>query len=138
MIDFSEGFPAQASSRLRNQHVVWLTTVDAAHGPQPRPVWFHWDGATILIFSQPHGAKVRHIARNPIVSVNLNSDDLADEVTVFLGEAAILPGWPQGTRADEYLQKYAEGMTALGLTPESFKQEYSTPIEVTPRAVRGF
>lgn len=138
MIDFKEGFPAQASERLQKQHVVWLTTVDAAHAPQPRPVWFHWDGATVLIFSQESGAKVRHIARHSAVSVHLNSDAQADEVTVLLGTAAILPSWPKGRRADEYLRKYAEGIAGLGFTPEAFQQEYNIPIEVTPTAVRGF
>jgi PPOX class probable F420-dependent enzyme len=138
LIDFSEGFPALASSRLRNEHVVWLTTVDAANVPQPRPVWFHWDGATILIFSQQRSAKVRHIARHPFVSLHLNSDAHGEEVTVLLGNAAILPGWPTGRRVDEYLKKYKQGMTGLGYTPESFREEYSVPIEVTPTAVRGF
>jgi PPOX class probable F420-dependent enzyme len=138
MINFKEGFPAQASARLRTQYVIWLTTVDAANVPQPRPVWYHWDGATILIFSQARGAKVRHVARHPAVSVNLNSDPRGDEVTVLLGTAAILPTWPTGRRVDEYLQKYAEGIAGLDFTPESFKQEYSIPIEITPTAVRGF
>ncbi len=138
MIDFSQGFPAQASSRLRKEHVIWLTTVDAAGVPQPRPVWFHWDGMTILIFSQQRAAKVRHIARHPHVSVHLNSDPHGDEVTVLLGTAEILPGWPAGPRVDEYLEKYSDGMAGLGYSADSFRAEYSVPIEITPTAVRGF
>jgi PPOX class probable F420-dependent enzyme len=138
MVDFSQGFAAQASSRLQKEYIIWLNTVDAGNVPQPRPVWFHWDGATILIFSQERAAKVGHIARHPLVSLNLNSGPEGDEVTVLLGTAELLPGWPAGPRIDEYLQKYKEGMTALGYTPESFKEEYNTPIEITPTAVRGF
>ena len=138
MIDFSSGFPATANERLKGQRVVWLTTVDPAGRPQPRPVWFHWDGVTFLVFSQENAAKVRHIASNPKVSVHLNSDPDGDEVTVFLGTAVLLPGWPAGPRLDEYLQKYEQGIAALGNTSESFMQEYNTPIEVTPAAIRGF
>ena len=138
MIDFARGFPRRASSRLRKQVMVWLTTVDSAGTPQPRPVWFHWDGSTFLIFSQPEAAKLRHVRRNPAVAINLNSDLDGDEVTVMLGVARILRSWPEGPRVDQYLRKYRAGMKALGFTGDSFKAEYSTPIEVTPTAVRGF
>jgi len=138
MIDFASGFPRRASSRLRKQIMVWLTTVDGGGTPQPRPVWFHWDGSTFIIFSQPGAAKVRHVHRNPAVAINLNSDPDGGEVTVMLGVARILPSWPDGPRTDQYLRKYRAGMKALGYTGDTFKAEYSTPIEVTPTAVRGF
>ena len=138
MIDFASGFPKRASSRLRKQIIVWLTTVDGGGSPQPRPVWFHWDGSTFLIFSQPGAAKVRQIRRNPAVAINLNSDPDGDEVTVMLGVARMLPSWPKGPRVDQYLRKYRAGMKALGFTSDTFKAEYNTPIEVTPTEVRGF
>jgi len=138
MIDFASGFPKRASSRLRRQNIVWLTTVDSAGTPQPRPVWFHWDGSSLIVFSQPGAAKVSHIRRNPAVAINLNSDPDGDEVTVMLGAARTLRSWPEGSRVDQYLRKYHTGMKALGLTSAAFKAEYSTPIEVTPTAVRGF
>jgi len=138
MIDFASGFPRRASSRLRKQIMVWLTTVDGGGTPQPRPVWFHWDGSSLIVFSQPGAAKVRHVHRNPAVAINLNSDPDGGEVTVMLGVARILPSWPDGPRTDQYLRKYRAGMKALGYTGDTFKAEYSTPIEVTPTAVRGF
>ncbi len=138
MIDFTKGFAKSASDRLRSQYVIWLTTVDSENAPLPRPVWFHWDGSTILIFSQKGTAKLRHIRRTPAVSINLNSDPKAGEVTVILGKARILDGWPEGPRVDEYLDKYREGIKKLGFTAESFKAEYNTPIEIQPTRVRGF
>ena len=60
MIDFSSPVGRKIKRRLREEQTIWLTTVDAQITPQPRPVWFHWDGETLLIFSQPSAAKVRH------------------------------------------------------------------------------
>jgi PPOX class probable F420-dependent enzyme len=138
MINFTGGFPKQASARLKEHYIVWLTTVDSDNVPQPRPVWFHWDGSTLLVFSQPQAAKLRHIARNPSVSVHLNSDAEGAEVTVLVGTAKVLPRWPKGKRTAEYLKKYQDGINGLGYTSESFAAEYTTPIEITPTAVRGF
>jgi PPOX class probable F420-dependent enzyme len=138
MVDFSTGFGRHIGSRLRRQQVIWLTTVDRRHCPQPRPVWFQWDGSTILIFSQRQGAKVRHIRRNPHVALNLNSDPAGNEVTVILGQARLLKRWPPRTRVVEYFRKYHRGLRDIGMTPESFKKDYCVPIVIRPVALRGF
>lgn len=138
MVESKKGFARTAGARMRRQDVIWLTTVDRTGAPQPRPVWFHWDGASVLIFSQGKAAKVSQIRGNPKVSLNLNSDPEGEQVTVLLGTARILPTWPEERRVRAYVRKYREGIEGLGMTPEAFKNEYSTPIEIIPRAVRGF
>lgn len=60
MPDFNSKIGRTIKRRLKQEQIIWLTTVDAHETPQPRPVWFHWDGETVLIFSQSAGAKVRH------------------------------------------------------------------------------
>ena len=57
MLDFTSSVGRRIKRRLREEQIIWLTTVDGHLAPQPRPVWFHWDGETLLIFSQPHTAK---------------------------------------------------------------------------------
>ncbi|MBI2997646.1 MAG: pyridoxamine 5'-phosphate oxidase family protein [Deltaproteobacteria bacterium] len=52
MLDFSTRFGWHVNRRLRQEKIIWLTTVDSNNTPQPRPVWFHWDGQTVLIFSE--------------------------------------------------------------------------------------
>ncbi|HZM91753.1 MAG TPA: pyridoxamine 5'-phosphate oxidase family protein, partial [Blastocatellia bacterium] len=47
MLDFSSRFGRHANRRLRQEKIIWLTTVDSKNTPQPRPVWFHWDGQTV-------------------------------------------------------------------------------------------
>jgi PPOX class probable F420-dependent enzyme len=124
--------------RLNHEIIIWLTTVDSHNTPQPRPVWFHWDGQTVLIFSQKEAAKLRHLARNPRVSLNFNTDGDGDNVSVIVAEAKITTERPAAERLEAYLKKYKEGIERLGMTLESMEKEFSVAILVTPLAVRGF
>lgn len=138
MLDFNSPLGQIIQSRLHQEQIIWLTTVDAGLTPQPRPVWFHWDGETVLIFSQPSAAKVRHVQRNPRVALNFNTDAEGGQVGVLIGEArqATQPLAP--ARLQAYIAKYAQGIRDLGMTPESMLAEYSVALLVTPLEMRGF
>jgi PPOX class probable F420-dependent enzyme len=138
MVDFTSQFGRHANRRLRQEKVIWLTTVDEQNAPQPRPVWFHWDGETILIFSQKGKAKLRHIAHNPKVSLNFNTDEDGGDVVVILGEARILDKPPDESRVKSYLRKYREGIKSIDMTVPEFTESYSVPLLVTPEHMRGF
>ena len=105
---------------------------------QPRPVWFHWDDETILIFSERGKAKLRHIARNPKVSLNFNTDEDGGDVAVIGSEAKIMDDPPAGNRVKAYLRKYRAGIKSLDMTVAEFSAAYMVPIFVTPKALRGF
>lgn len=137
MVDFNSPVEKRIESRLQQEQVLWLTTVDAQKTPQPRPVWFHWDGETVLIFSQRQAAKVRHLARNPHVALNFNTDEGGGDVGVLIGEASILRGGLDEGRKSEYLEKYKEGIRDLGMTPEGMLAEYSVVILVRLERLRG-
>jgi PPOX class probable F420-dependent enzyme len=115
-----------------------LTTIDPKNTPQPRPVWFHWDGRTMLVLSQPKTAKLRHIARNRNVSLNFNTDEDGDDVTVLTGSAKVLRNAPPPARLKSYLRKYKQGISDIGMTVARFVADFSVAIVVTPRAMRGF
>ena len=138
MVDFTSRIGRHVNRRLRQERVIWLTTVDEQNAPQPRPVWFHWDGATILIFSQKSKAKLRHVAHNPRVSLNFNTDGDGGDVVVVLGEAKILDSPSDESRVKSYLRKYREGIKSIGMTVPEFSESYSVPILVTPQHLRGF
>jgi PPOX class probable F420-dependent enzyme len=138
MLDLNTPLGRKIEHRLNEEQVIWLTTVDASLTPQPRPVWFHWDGETLLILSQANAAKVRHIARNPRVALNFNTDAEGGEVGVLIGEARLLQAPLDPTRLQAYIEKYTEGIEDLGLTPESMLAEYRSVLLVTPHALRGF
>jgi PPOX class probable F420-dependent enzyme len=138
MLDFSTRFGRHVNRRLRQEKVIWLTTVDSQNTPQPRPVWFHWDGKTVLIFSEKGKAKLRHLARNRRVALSFNTDEEGSDVAVLLGEALILDKPPPANRFKTYVRKYTAGIKNLGTTIAEFTETYSVPILVSPQVMRGF
>lgn len=138
MLDFTSRLGRRVRRRLEREHVVWLTTVDRRGRPQPRPVWFHWDGRTALIFSEPDAAKLRHIARNHQVALHFNTDEDGGDVAVLLGEASVARRRPPAARVEAYLRKYRQGLKDLGMTREAFLTSYRVPVLVRPRSLRGF
>jgi PPOX class probable F420-dependent enzyme len=138
MTDAMVSFGADSARRLKEEQVIWLTTVRADGMPQPTPVWFLWDGETFLIYSQPGAYKLRNIARNPNVALNLNSDAEGGNVLIILGQAHVDPRAPKAHLNPAYIEKYREDITDINMTPESMSSEYSTPIRVDPTHVRTF
>jgi PPOX class probable F420-dependent enzyme len=138
MFDLTSRFGRHVNRRLRQEKIIWLTTVDSHDTPQPRPVWFHWDDKTILIFSEKGKAKLRHIARNPRVSLNFNTDEDGGDVAVIIGNARVLGDSPASSRIQAYMRKYREGIKSLDMTEAEFRDAYTVPILVTPESMRGF
>ena len=139
MIDFSTEFGQKAKQHLEEEYFIWFTTVGADLTPQPRPVWFIWEGDSFLIFSQPDAHKVAHVKQHPKVALHFNTDDKANEdVIVFLGVAEIDNNVPPVHEVPAYFEKYKTGIAGLNMTPESFSQEYSLAIRVRPTKVRGW
>lgn len=117
----------------------WLVTSTNDGAPRPNPVWFLWDGETVLIYSQPGQAKLKHIERNPAVAFHLDSESDGDDIVILTGTAAIDPSAPKLHEITAYVAKYEDGMRRLNLgTPEEFSASYSVAIRVTPTKVRGF
>ena len=138
MIDFSTALGRRVGQELESEHVIWLTTVGRNKTPQPRPVWFIWDGTSFLIYSQRKAHKIGQIAGCPRVSLNLNTDSEGHEVAVLTGEARVDPSTPPADKHSEYLEKYTKGIADLGMTPREFALDYSVAIRVTPTGLRGF
>lgn len=138
VIDTSSDFGQRVAKRLADEQVVWLATVDSSGTPQPNPVWFIWDGQTALIYSQPNQAKIRNVERSGHASLNFNSDFHGGDVVILAGTAQVETGAPAADQNPAFIQKYADGIASINLTPESFAAAYSVPIRVTPTKVRGF
>ena len=138
LFDPNSEFGAHVAKRLREDEVIWLTAVRADGVPQPNPVWFLWNGQTILIFSQSSARKVKHIAANPKVALNFNTGPDGGDVVVVTGEARIETATPSPDEMAAYVEKYRQGIADIGMTPESMGAAYSIVIRVTPRHIRGF
>ncbi len=139
MIDLTSKFGRKVKRHLRQEYIVWLTTTGSDLSPQPRPVWFIWDGASFLIFSQPQAHKVQHIMAHSRVALHFNTDETGDkDVIIFVGNASIDPTVLPAHKVRPYFKKYREGIQALGMLPEQFSSEYSVAIRITPTALRGW
>ena len=136
--DLTTDFGKQVERRLKDEIVIWLTTVRSNGTPEPSPVWFYWDGATALIYSMPGKTKLKAIAANPRVALNFNSTATGDDIVVLTGEARIDSDAPQADQHPAYLAKYRQPIAGIGMTPEHFAKGYSVAILVTPTTMRGF
>ena len=136
MIDESTEFGARTARHLRDEIVVWLTTVTPRGAPLPMPVWFVWDGAeSVSMYSQP-GARIRNIEANGHVALNFSGDGRGGDIVVLSGVAAI----DRDAGADQdpgYLAKYHEHITRIGMTPEAFADRYSVPVRIRLGRLRG-
>ncbi len=111
-------------------------TVNGRGAPQPSPVWFWWDGESILVYSQPDTPKLRNIAANARVALHLNDDGRGSDVVVISGRAHVSDD-PPGDRVPAYVEKYLELIEGNNWTPASFAADYSVPIRITPTRVHG-
>jgi len=137
VLDLDSPAGARADGRLRSEQILWLTTVRADGQPQSSPVWFLWDGETLLVFSQPDAQKVRNLASNPRVAVHLESEGTGDEVVTMDATAAVDPDVPPSDRIEEYQAKYREGIKALGWTPARLARDFSVAIRIRPTRIRA-
>ncbi len=137
MFDMTTEFGGRVSRRLAEEGIIWLTTISAAGVPQPRPVWFLWDGDTFLIYSRPNTRKLQHIAHNPQVALNLDGDGLGGDIVVLTGEARLEPEAPPANKVPEYVAKYHAGFKRIRMSAEEFAETYSVALRVTPARLRG-
>ena len=126
----------RVGDRLREELVVWLVTVAADGTPVPTPVWFWWDGESLLVYSQRDKLKLRHIAANPRVALAMRTDEHGDLVAVITGDAAIDESAPPCDKVPGYIVKYAASIARLGADPAGFAGEYSVPIRIRPTKLR--
>ncbi len=137
MIDTNTEFGQRVARRLAEERIAWLTSIDGNGVPQPRPIWFLWDGETFLIYSRPGTAKLRHIAERPQVALHLDGDGLGGDIVVFTGEAQIDPQAPPADQMPAYVAKYQPGFARIRMTPAEFAANYSVALRVTPLKLRG-
>lgn len=138
LIDTTTEFGQRVRRRLDSETVIWLITQGANGTPQPSPVWFLPDGDDeIVIYSQRNKPKLRNIEANPTVALNFNATPDGGDVVIFHGEARIDRDAPAAD-APAYVEKYANGIAGLGMTPEGFADEYAVPVRVKLTRLRGF
>jgi len=130
-------FGERVRSRLRDEVVGWLTSVGDDGTPQPNPVWFLWDGDSILVYNRPDAHRLRHVRTRPRVSLNLDGDGKGGDIVVVTARAELSEGEPAAHEVPEYVAKYGERMTRIAGSTEAFSRVYSVPLRLHPLRVRG-
>jgi PPOX class probable F420-dependent enzyme len=137
VIDLESELGARAARHLREEIVVWMTTVSPSGAPVPRPVWFVWDGGeTVVMYSQA-GPRVRNLAENPRVTLNFRGDAEGGDIVVLSGRAEVGGSLPSADAHPEYLAKYREHIARLGMSPETFAATYTERVRIRLTRLRG-
>jgi len=123
--------------RLREDVVIWLTTVGSDLTPHPNPVWFLWEGDSVLIYNLTTARRVQHVKRRPRVSLNFDGDRRGGDIVVLTGTAQVSQGEPPPHEHAAYVAKYGAMMARVSGTLEQFSQRYSVPLRVRELRARG-
>ena len=126
------------AERLRADPILWLGTVRPDGRPHLVPVWFSWDGTSVLIFSQPNTQKTRNLRANPNVFLAVDDTRGGDDVALIEGTAELLAEPTSAGNYPAYFAKYATPIAQFDWTAEGMAADYSQPIRVTPTRFLGW
>ena len=132
MLDTTTEAGAHAEARLREEIIIWLTTVRYYGQPQSVPVWFLWEDGTFLIYFQPGRQKLKNICNHPRDGLHLNSNARGGDVVRAEGTAEVVQDVPPADVIGEYVEKYRESIARIGFDPDGFARAYSVTLRVTP------
>jgi PPOX class probable F420-dependent enzyme len=137
-IDETSEFGARAARHLREDTMVWLTTVTPTGAPVPSPVWFVWqEPDTVLMFSQPDSPRIRNLEANPRVALHFDGNGAGGDIVVLSGTATMDPAAAPASDVPAYTEKYGGDIERIGLDPESFSARYSVPVRIALSRLRG-
>ena len=132
-------FGARAARHLREDVVVWMTTVSPGGAPAPNPVWFLWDGdSSALMYSRADAARLSNLVANPRVTLNFDGDGAGGDIVVLSGRAIVADDAEPADANPGFLAKYDTNIAGLGMTPAQFAGEYSVPVRILLTHLRGY
>ncbi|GAA1775446.1 pyridoxamine 5'-phosphate oxidase family protein [Nostocoides vanveenii] len=134
--------PAHAvARRLDTDTIGWFTTVRPDGRLHAVPVWFLWLDGVAVIMSEPSAVKLRNLQHSPSALLHLHADATGDGIVILGGTAVrserTSTQWLEQIR-DPYLEKYADGIAALGTEIDAMASRFSTVIEFTPSSLTAW
>jgi PPOX class probable F420-dependent enzyme len=123
---------ASIAVALERESVVWLSSVRPDGSPHVVPLWFHWDGESILVFSKPGAQKVRNVRAEPRVMVAVGEPSLAFDVELVDAVAELAHEPTSCLLSDVFARKYADLADRAGITFDRFAAVYEQPIWIRP------
>jgi len=128
----------QVEAALRDDPVVWLSSVQADGRPHLVPVWFHWDGERIVAFSKPHARKVDNLRGQLQVMLAVGTPGPDFEVELIEATAELPDAPAESIIPAGFGAKYRELLHRAGLTVQRYAQVYSQPIVLRPTRFLGY
>ena len=136
--DPSTPFGERVQRRLRDERVIWVTTVGKDGTPQPNPVGFLFqDDRSILIYNDVKANRVNHVVERPQVALHFDGDGTGGDIVVFTGTARRADDVPPPHENQAYVAKYGDGMARLSGSIEKFGKRFSVPLRIEITRVRG-
>jgi PPOX class probable F420-dependent enzyme len=122
--------------RLRDEQLVWLTTVDDHGIPQPLPITFLWDAAqaTFLTYSRTDRGRLADLERN--ANVALHFDVSRGDIIIITGTAALSEQDLPSDQIPEWVDKYLDLLARLGMTAKQSAASASIPVRIRPLTLR--
>jgi PPOX class probable F420-dependent enzyme len=127
-----------AVAALREDPVVWLSSVQRDGRPHLVPVWFHWDGERIVAFSKPGARKVDNLRDEPRVMLAVGTPGPDFDVELIEATAELPPTPAAECMPEGFGAKYRELLRRAGLTVQRFAEVYSQPIVLRPTRFLGY
>jgi len=132
-------FGERVARRLRDETVIWLTTVGSDGTPQPNPVWFLWDGASsLLVYNRADAARLAHVARSAPVSLNFDGNGRGGDIVVLAGAARPDDTASPPNAHEGYVAKYRAAMERVSGSLEEFARQYPVALHIEIRRIRGY
>jgi PPOX class probable F420-dependent enzyme len=136
--DPSTPFGERVRRRLREEQVIWITTVGRDGTPQPNPVGFLLqDDDSILIYNMARANRVKHVVERPRVALHLDGDGTGGDIVVLTGTARRADDVPPAHENQAWLAKYGDGMARRSGSAEKFGQDFPVPLRIEITGTRG-
>ncbi len=137
MINSDSELGQRTLQRIQSERVIWLTTMSPSGIPQPRPVWFVWDGEAFTVYSTAGAKKILHIAHNANVALHFNTNEAGEDIQVILGIAQIDANMVLSKHNVAYSEKYRPGILGLGMNEDKYSALFCVAIRIVPTRLRG-
>ncbi len=129
----------RATERLRNERVIWLTTVSPAGQPMSSPVWFLWIDGELVLYSRADTPRAANIRANPRVAATFDTDGDGGDVVSIEGVARIARERTAATDVPPaYVEKYAANLAREGWSMATMLVDYTLEIRIRPTRVSAW
>jgi PPOX class probable F420-dependent enzyme len=135
-LDLTLRHHAHIDRRLRTEPIIWLGTTRPDGRPHLVPVWFLWDGSTVLIFSLPDTQKVRNLRHNPTALLALNAADQGYDIVLLEGRASFVNDPSVRGTMPAFVEKYAH--LPRRWAADEWAEKFSVSIRITPVRLVGW